>query len=444
MPSKNVTALDHELFLRFQKEVADIRILSLLESDADYWKNQKQLFLAGKIENPTFLYPFIDKEHLSKTALKLTDFSKSIEESSYHSIIKEIYCNKIEEQQIIISFLNAVSEGNEEKVQILSEKLYGAPERETTMHLMDNLNEFISKKEANHGSEKLLQYLEKSGKEQNPFLPSQECMLWTKNNCYTQFQDALNILQKYKEKDIFTAEEIAAVFEEYRSLIDTKNLYSIVLREKSLDSIAVDHNLKEVVIPTTKTVDFHRLSELLIHELGYHVQQAIKGLNSRIMLLGKGFANFEKVSEGPTTVWEQVFNEDCALLFGIDRYLSIAFTKGMVGKKRNFREIFNFSYDFYFYFELLHGVALETAKQTAVDLAWTRTTRTFRGTSGLSEGFCFTKDMIYTLGNISTWSYYEEYYHNHFPFPDLTIGKYDYTNPNHTKVLQFINSISEY
>ena len=116
----------------------------------------------------------------------------------------------------------------------------------------------------------------------------------------------------------------------------------------------------------------------------------------------------------------------------LDRHLAISLAKGLDGKPRDFRQVYDIMRKYYLVDELAKGKATEAAQQEAADQAWIRSVRTFRGTDCKTPGAALTKDIIYREGNMGVWELIctkpEE-------MKRFSIGKYDPANNRHLWVL---------
>jgi hypothetical protein len=108
--------------------------------------------------------------------------------------------------------------------------------------------------------------------------------------------------------------------------------------------------------------------------------------------------------------------------------MGIALICGVDGTKRNFRDIYEFFVQ-YFTLQRTDDGGEELSIQ---DLAWRRTVKLFRGTTGQNAGFCFTKDLVYADGYIDIVQALLDH-----PTEEnrLFAGKYDPANEFHRELL---------
>lgn len=121
---------------------------------------------------------------------------------------------------------------------------------------------------------------------------------------------------------------------------------------------------------------------------------------------------------------------------------------GLDGKKRDFREVYEILNKHFYLKALIKKLEKSESKVSdekkkkpenyektlavAVNNAWNRTVRTFRGSNQSKAGVCYTKDIIYRQGNIAVWQLIGKKPEELFR---LSVGKYDPANPRHIWIL---------
>jgi hypothetical protein len=206
----------------------------------------------------------------------------------------------------------------------------------------------------------------------------------------------------------------------------------VIDRSSSRSGIHVVQESREVVIPEGRKLSAEKLKSLVIHELGTHVTRRLNGERSKLTLLGLGFDRY-KDDEGIATMREQVLKEEFDEFSGFEAHLAIGLAYGIDGRKpRNFRETYEILYRIFKLQALLKGKTIEEAEKRAIDRAWNRCIRTFRGTACSIPGICFTKDIFYRESNIDIWRIWTD---NPARASTFNLGKFDPANPRHRMLL---------
>ena len=193
------------------------------------------------------------------------------------------------------------------------------------------------------------------------------------------------------------------------------------------------------------TITKRSLKALLVHEIGVHVLRRENGERSPLYLLGIGLDNYLRAEEGIATFAEQ-------LIVGADSYagetgyLAIGAAMGTLGRALDFNNLFTLLHAYYILLiadkqlDEQGFYELDELRMLAVDKAWSRTLRTYRGTTGQKAGAVYTRDIIYLEGNRRIWKLIDT---EPEVKPEWLIGKYDPTNLNHINALKELGILSE-
>lgn len=224
---------------------------------------------------------------------------------------------------------------------------------------------------------------------------------------------------------IFEGELIAQGLSEWSVEVDeTRHLGSVTVMTRS----------KRVMIPSTEQIALRPKSReltpakvrgLVVHEIGTHALRAENGEQSRLLLLSLGLAGYIEGEEGLATYREKQLSGGSGHA-GFDSYFAAGLAAGLdqnVG--RTFREVFDL---LLLYFQ----VSNKCSEQDALEQAWQRCVRTFRGTSGTIPGVFFTRDIVYRQGSLKIHDFMESPQSKEL---DLDVGKYDPTNEEHVACL---------
>ncbi len=433
---------DEKWYPRLQ-EFGSFESFVYYRGDETYRAQQKQQFLSGEIENPSFDYPLIKEEDLNKKEGELTNLKKDVLQNEPNEVVKQTYRWKLNEKIAELRMLRATKNNDMRKFQKYSEYIYGKPQFEIFAYTINNINKEIEKS-LNSTDENIKKTaLElKSMLPQNlsvekvSELPNQEIVNKVQEKT-TQIAESLTGFSKPKEGDQiflelpFTNEEISDAFQNALGTLKADD-WKIIQGGES-QSFSVNQEKKEVTVPKERQLSVDRLQALIVHEIGTHVARRLQGERSQLQILGLGLDRYDTGEEGAATVREQALEGKVNDFRGLDGHLAISLASGIDGKKRDFKQVYEILEKYYLLDELKSGKNLEKATTGAQNKAYDRCFRTFRGTDCKTPGACFTKDIVYREGNIGTWNAIKE---NEDILVKLSIGKWDPANKRHLWILE--------
>ena len=190
------------------------------------------------------------------------------------------------------------------------------------------------------------------------------------------------------------------------------------------------------LLSPTKTVTNVQIEALAEHEIGVHARRAYEGSQSSLLLLQTGLDSYLVGEEGLAGYVQQQI-EGATEFYGFDRYLAASLAVGMDGIQRDFRAVFSLMVDYY----TLQNEESVHSNNTAIHRAWSVCERIFRGTTGLTAGTIFSKDVVYMEGNIDLWHLISE---NPSRFESLFLGKFNPINKRHVRSLQTLGILKEW
>ncbi len=414
--------------------------------DSHLWlecKNQKEekpKFLSGAIENPRLAYNKLDVQRLTNLKIAFSNLKQEILAEENDPTIREIYDWKINEKISEVKMLLASAHGDMPKFSEYSRAVFGAPDLQIFAHTIESLKNELALVQ-NSTNPKLVQAAaelekvlprfvatEKSELEIPP--PTPETFVNLRNAVRTKFKNLLEIVDEGKPK--YSSEDLAETFDKALPEIKAKDWESVLDPDKLVISIEDEKN--QVSIPTGKSYLVTRVKNLLLHEIGCHIGQITGGRRSRLQLLGIGLDHNMKGFEGIATFAGSLAAnpEKFEKYEELDRHLAISLGVGLDGKPRNFREVFEIMQKYYFFQEIKARKDPETAMKNSQNKAWLRCVRTFRGSDCTTRGAIFTKDIVYSEGNIGVWDVFSK---NPGLLEKIEIGRFDPTNPRHLIVL---------
>lgn len=245
-------------------------------------------------------------------------------------------------------------------------------------------------------------------------------------------QEMLGLLASPLTKTTYTPIEVQVIMS---TVLENMHIqgWKVIVNE-NVSNMSVSQQKKQVTI-SSKNVAVGRLEDLIMHEIGRHVQRREKGEQSNLKLLGLGLDRYDKGEEGVATIAEQGLQKKFNDYSNLDRHLAIALARGVDGNPRDFKQVFIIMDKYYQFIEAKDGKKGEEAIILAKENAWEICVRVFRGTDCKSPGVCFTKDIAYALGNIDVWKVLGT---NPNEMTKFTVGKYDPSNSRHIMILSQI------
>lgn len=432
-PERRIESDDEELFYRFNQ--MEVKVLSSIKPSFENLKEQKAAFLSGELDCPHFQYDEILDVDLDGLEHQLQIFKDYVNNSNYEEEVVRIYMWAINERIAKVRMLkeiqNAAAGKNvEEAMHRFSryvEYIYGKPDaatfRTVEQSLAKKLQTYVQSDDFAESDEyRVLQDILPDDIEYQSGIPQLEV-----EHSQEVVEDA-EVLKQYFEQAV----------EEYG--LDGWTVVIDATGERF--NIAVSKESKTVKLPSSEQLQYRpasrkltpeRVRGLIKHELGTHAVRNENGLRSDLKLLSVGFDRYETGEEGLATYREQqeAGTNDYA---GFDGYFAAGLAKGLDGHaERNFREVYDILLAYY---QVCESAPVEKAQQ----MAWNRTLRTFRGTTGDIPGVIFTKDILYRKGNKLTHELFNDDTVN-IESLGLDMGKFDQTNGRHVQALRDNNLI---
>ncbi len=428
------TKLDLEQFKEF-KRIGVLSLSNYLWKNRDFWEKQKISFLKNNIKNPDVKYAGVKKEKINKKIVNLKVFLEKIEKDS--PLLQAAYLPKIKEKIVAWEALAACLEGADEDFSAMSKKLFGVPEpqifREAVGEVRKNIKKSITggKGEENQSALEVAAVFPEVPDDliNSKNLPPAVDIKKVRHSLEEEFPGIFELIHNLKNEK-YNAREIAKLFTIALKKISITD-WDVEVRYNGRGAISVDVAEKKVFIPSQRVLRGNLLGSLLIHEVGTHLVRARNGSESPLLLLGRGLDHYETAEEGIATVREQAVRNKIEDFEGLDGYLAVSLALGMDGKPRNFRQLYEVIQPYLYWRFVKKGY--QTALTKSKNWAWYRCLRVFLGTSGLTPGACYTKDIIYRAGNIKIWNLIKQ---NPESLKKFNIGKFDPTNQAHLKIIK--------
>ena len=415
-------SLDSTWFPQF-KSIGAAGAEEFFHGDETYRTKQRELFLNGKIRNPSLDYPELSVEKLKERDRKTDQLLYKIDVEETNDLVKQMYISRLEEKRTETALLLASANKDMTNFQMMNERLYGSMNTDIFYKaLAFTLRQIDENQIDSTDLKKLLpQIPHNSSSDLIPSFDSATILVQLKQ----QFHELLNISE---EKDMYIAADIKDAFERGLQTLCIQG-WRVEVRHGGV--VSVNHEKKTVYIPRTRALGHQELKGLMVHELGTHVVRGVHGEQSGLSLLSLGLDHYLSAEEGIATFREGVVAGTVDFAKWIARHLAIGMALGIDGKPKDFRDVYEFLEQYYLFQQRLG----RSSKQDPLEEAWTTTVRTFRGTDCSTPGVCFTKDKVYLEGYISICQLVSK---DPQSMSHWNIGKYDPTNTQHQRIVDYL------
>ncbi len=428
--------LDQELY-DWLTENASFQAYEYLNGSSDARDTERVNFINGTKSNPDLDYPDLDIDKLDELDGILTAKKRDIVANEDNEIVMKAYRWKLNEKIAEVRLLKAAQTGDMRRFQRYSRFVYGEPSPEifnyTIRKIYDKaiINSGSENPELRESATRLLERLTVPDEKGHAIDPPVE------NESFSEFRTKTKALadalfdNNEQNGSLLSAENVKTAFDIALERISADGWSSVI--SESTRSVSTNQEEQKMLIPSDKEISVRRLAELIVHEIGTHVQRRVNGERSRLKLLGLGLDRYEIGEEGIATAREQALSSGVKDFSSLDGHLAIGLAVGIDGEPRDFRDVYEFLKNYFEMSNLESGVSADEAGKKAEDKAWKRCVRTFRGTDCKTKGVCFTKDIIYREGNIGIWRVFNE---NSKEVLRFDVGKYDPANSRHLLILE--------
>ena len=376
--------------------------INFLRPDKSNYQEEKDKFLEGKVDQPTFSYD-LNKSEISRKKDLLNDLRRKIEVEEENAVVKDVYIQTIDEKLKILELLGATIDKNDVLFTRISESIYGKPDENLYKKALGILKGIVEKHNIRCSDSFLKIISDASTAIPFDFYPTSKS----------------GVVSADELKCIFTKkiEELGFGFE----VEITRNVASVTVKYSPK---------KKILIPEEKTWNQNIAEGLVAHEIDVHLQRFENGGQSPLSLLATGLFGYLKGEEGLAMYMELEKNK--SKLPGIYNYLVPSLMYGLHSTgPLDFRQVFDFVYEYNFIISRLTGEELTGNKLKS--RAWEGVWRSVRGTTGQSAGTCLTRDIIYFRGFSEIKTLVED---GNFNPQRLFVGKYDPANQVHLDILE--------
>ncbi len=469
IPSTTEQTLDARWFEAFQAQ-KPINILKGFEAPGELRNQQKEAFESLSTNNPELHYPNLDIATLRANERKLLVLKGVIKDEETNEDIKNIYTWKINETIARTKMMQcaALIDMYSQKEGELTEE--DKKDREQLARRFRKYSAFCyglpSQEIINYSANKFKPLVEQGQQSEVPDIKDAALRL---GNIFANFSEGAmpegidpetyQLLHNHTYEVQGSLIDIPE-FDGKVGKVGIKRYFEAAMQamgatEKGwqvinddADKLVVTVQNEAVYVPPKFKLSWDRIRELIVHEIGTHVTREINGKESQLQLLSMGLDRTEAGEEGLAVAREasvHPYSENTDYL-GLERHLAIGLALGKDGYTmrradstsseprigRDFRQTYAAMYDLYLLQEFAKANDLEKAHAEAQKKTWLLCVRIFRGTDCKEPGVCFTKDIAYAEGNVSTWYALQQ---NHDLVQIMLNGSFDIANPRHVDIV---------
>lgn len=446
--------------------------------------DQKDLFFADQVDNPTFTYPcFKDTSGLDRGISRLASTIESVDDFNlrpeYATATKSSLAFRIIEMQYVKTLADLDSTvGDEEdedairqlaeKARRLNEKLYGVPEQDTVDAAVNEVFTNINHKSFSPSAQKIYDELTRGfvWKDRfiDPLVPpadtskrlpdfNDKSLAWAGEYVIEKYSHVEALLREFWDSKVeqygdsyeCPPDDIAEAFEQALCALDPKKESGVSIKiDTTATTLSWDTAEMAVKVGANRMPieSCDKLIEKVLHELVVHGDRAINGLKTELPVLGTGLftdtprPDYLTFEEGlARTIGEAASGEKPEWgSINLARYINIALAQ----QGRDFRSIFETTWRYRALMEIEDDAEVtDELIQESKEKAYRVCVRTFRGAQpNLTDKIDITpltynKDLAYIDGRIIALKHINELYEaRDYPGLDrLFMAKYDPTNP---------------
>ena len=473
-PSAEADAhIDAELFDQFSA-IEDKHVFEYFSGSNVARAEQKKALDAGEITNPTLDYPKFDIAALRAKEAQFLDLKKQLLEDDTHpEALKQVYRWSINQR---IAENRMVQEG------ALAAQTDDAADRERHMRRFERYNEFLygPQNEAVFGfyaneirsrAENLLesddQRIVQVAKQVMDLFPDEyasdiDTSAITNVETREEFRrivleeygfDADRMAQFLEIEGDMSPEDLAEFMEAERAAhIPGSDEFEIFVDPESstntFNPVRRDIRVSSVKNNEPRTYTREDALKLNLHENRVHLERSARGYSSKLKLLGFGLDRNFKPEEGAAMFNESAVDEEAYLLHGWAGSVTVGIARGLHRERGEARQSARMDFGqtyaelqaIYAVIGLSEGKSFDEVEKTSSNDAWTRTVRTFRGTTCDAAGVVYQKDIGYGEGYLETHAFFAA---DQERLALLKLGRFSATNERHIQVLVDLEILDE-
>ena len=401
-------------------------------------EQQKQLFMAGEIDQPIKICPALEQADFSALQQDIISIADDLTSINIPDKFRAPYEAQLHIFGRTADMLQAAQEYNQnrspesrKKFMEANIEVYGEPDRDTYDGLVTDLKQSITNKnftgQAEQVKQELLDLLPETNTNTQPYRPSPETIDWAQNIVQTIHQPFLDLIP---DQDQFSPEQLKDLFATalHETMAGAADDWQVIL-DPQAKSIDVDPPQKIIRIPDNSDKRYSQqiVRDMMVHEIGVHALRSIMGEDTNVEMLRTGMPGYLNAEEGLGVVSEQALKGQYADR-GVPYYLIAG---GQYFYHQNFRQAFELIWRR----DVLLGLKSdqepsEEAIKKAKDTAYSQVSRINRGADGDLLWF---KDLSYYNGNRKIWDYLEQTIDDPDAILNLYYGKVDPTDRMHMR-----------
>ena len=444
--------------LWYSSRASHLQVYEKLTGVAGYRDEQQKKFMAGEIDNPVLDAPNLTQTDMDSYNSELWGLyarvdmytnEPSPEREAYNGIISR----KLAEVYYLHQARNLLDMGDDpervrggEWLMRQAEELYGLPERVRFNSMINNLRSKVTEHEtsdqltANIIQELLGLLPEPTPEASEDSLDYAALIEHYRPLVEAEFSGLLAVVPE--DKDDFKPEDMVQVFSDGLKYYEEAGIVESGKWESYIDpdskSISTSQEKCAVEVGAKrKSLNNMEMRQLLLHEVGVHVQRRLNGDRANFVALGSGLVGYEDPEEGLGVVMEQIYSGKTREA-GIQYYTLLGLAIGLDGKPRDFRDIYEIGWRREAMLKVVNTdkELTEEVIAKAKSQAYIQCVRIFRGTPCNLPGVVYPKDIVYHDGNAKIWSYLNTIKGNEKAFKQLFKGKFNPTDPNQLKLVE--------
>ena len=255
-----------------------------------------------------------------------------------------------------------------------------------------------------------------------------------------KFADLIACVPEKPEGETLSIEELAEVFRKAHQSRDTGWEVLIQPGQRNVDTR--QSQLTTIIGAERKLPTVVQTAGLVVHENGVHVEKRRRGdASGDALLKGLGLAKSIDSEEGLAGILQRCIDGEISEP-GVQYYTALGLARGLDGKKRDFREVYELEWRRRLIVEYSEKSSIDDNRITKLkSLAYNTCERIFRGTPCDIPGMVYTKDQAYFMGSQKMWELMLDIVNlpsseKDQAFDALFAAKYDPTNPLHCRLVQ--------
>lgn len=401
--------IDQKWFDRYS-EIADFTQLEFFALDGAFKNRLKKEFLMGINTHPLFEYDTYNHFSVNEKRDAFKSFAQDLK-SETNEDIQYLYQKKVAEQLLVLDLIESSKRADDSHYKKATESLYGKPEKTILAKIIPSVTFLLEKASTEPSLKESVAYLRQHIEKCEP--SGEEIIL----------------LDDHYQGEKVDARQIQAVFSEVLREEGLGFWKPIVDRSTYNTHIRVDSSRQEIIVPGSRSVRPKRLQALVEHEIKVHLNRNRNGGQTVLALLSTGLDNYIKSDEGLGVYYQHQVDE-LGLIGSVEIYLGLSLAYGFFGGDRDLKHLFDFYKHYYLISRALNS---DDNQKAAIDYAWSRCTKLFRGTTAQTPGVVHTRGKVYLEGYFEIRELLES---GKMTKDELMVGKYNPLDENHLRILK--------